>query len=117
MVCPKDGATNYFRIDTGGAITVSSITNFTNTTSATTSLLGAVVIGNGTATTSVGIGAGNINAGGSINVGSSISTPISGFVCLGDVSTDGSWRFAIVGGNLCVQKRVSGVYLTYHEFG
>jgi hypothetical protein len=46
----------------------------TSTTSASTSLLGAVVVGNGTAATSVGIGGGNIFAGGSITAGATIAS-------------------------------------------
>jgi len=52
-----------------GAKTFSAVTNVSNTTSATTSLLGAVVIGNGTAVTSVATGGGIVIAGTGIGVG------------------------------------------------
>lgn len=42
------------------------------TASATTSLTGAVLIGNNTAATNVGIGGGNVNAGGTITAGGAI---------------------------------------------
>lgn len=45
---------------------VGGILTSSNTTSATTSLLGAVVVGNGVAATSLGLGGGNVNAGGTI---------------------------------------------------
>jgi hypothetical protein len=54
--------------DPSGNVTGIGIWNCTNTTSATTSLLGAVVIGNGTAATSVAIGGGKANIGGTLAV-------------------------------------------------
>ena len=52
---------------TSGNLTLNSGTISTaNTTSASSSTVGAVVVGNGTAATSVGIGAGNINVGGTL---------------------------------------------------
>lgn len=52
------------------AQTFSGVNNFSNTTSASSATTGAVTIGNGTAATNVGIGGGNINAGGTLTVGS-----------------------------------------------
>ena len=51
------------------AQSIAGVKTFTDTTSASSSIVGALVVGNGTAATSVAIGAGNINAGGTLLVG------------------------------------------------
>jgi len=59
-------ATNWISV-TGNSTAVSSV-NFPATTSASSSIVGALTIGNGTAATSVAIGGGNVNAGGTLTV-------------------------------------------------
>lgn len=69
-------STNGLHIDTAGnaspiamdgsAVNISSTTNISKTTPASSATVGALVIGNGTAATSVAIGGGNINAGATI---------------------------------------------------
>ena len=56
-----------------GAVTFASAapTSFLSTTSATSSTVGAVTIGNGVAATSIGLGGGNGNFGGTLTVGTS----------------------------------------------
>lgn len=65
------GSTGTFKTSTGTNTLGGSgtVTNVPGTTSATTSLLGALTIGNGSAATNVGIGAGNVNIGGTLAVG------------------------------------------------
>lgn len=58
-----------------------------STTSASTSLLGALVVGNGSAATSVGIGGGNINAGGTITSGGLITASAGLTVASGQLLT------------------------------
>lgn len=61
----RPGSSAYLRVDTGLGMRVESGTlNVTTTTSASSSTVGALTIGNGTAATNVAIGGGNINAGG-----------------------------------------------------
>lgn len=59
------------------ALTINSsrIVSIPGTTSASSSTVGALTIGNGTAATNVAIGGGNINAGGTITSGSYFSAP------------------------------------------
>ena len=56
------------------AQSIAGIKTFSDTTSASSSTVGAVVVGNGTAATSVAFGAGNINAGGTLTTGGNITT-------------------------------------------
>lgn len=65
IVNTRTGAVNF--------ATSGSVVTMSGTTTASTSLLGALVVGNGSAATSVGIGGGNINAGGSGTFGSTTS--------------------------------------------
>jgi hypothetical protein len=99
-------ATNYFVVydNTGhNALTYTQGTLGTAfwtcplTTSATTSLLGAVVIGNGTAATSIGMGAGNINAGGTLTVGG--ATTINNTLTLGGATASPQLTIAPTGAN------------------
>jgi hypothetical protein len=60
----------YFDAGGGGSLQFrTGIVNVVNTTSASSSTVGALTIGNGTAATNVAIGGGNINAGGTLTVG------------------------------------------------
>jgi len=68
------------------AQSIAGVKTFTDTTSASTSLVGAVVVGNGVAATSVAIGAGNINAGGTLT----LSTSTSGQILSANADTDTS---------------------------
>ena len=57
----------------GVANTFTLVNTFSNTANASTSLLGAVVIGNGVAATSIGLGAGNFYAGGNGRFGGTLA--------------------------------------------
>ena len=61
--------------NTGSVTTINATTaNIPGTTSASSSTVGALTIGNGTAATNVAIGGGNVNAGGTLTVGGAIAT-------------------------------------------
>lgn len=86
----------------GTALTAATPTRFSDTTSATSSTTGALQIGNTVAGTNVGIGGGNIFAGGTVNVGSSTastSTTTGALQVTGGIGVQGAGFF---GGNLTV---------------
>jgi hypothetical protein len=70
----NNGAINTLQIESTGNATYSKKWNISDTTSASSSTVGALTIGNGTAATNVAIGGGNINAGGTITAGGNITT-------------------------------------------
>ena len=67
--------------------------NLTGTTSASSSTVGALTIGNGTAATNVAIGGGNVNAGGTLTVGGAATFA-------GDATVGGD--LTVTGGNVGV---------------
>jgi hypothetical protein len=70
----RPGASAYLRVDTGLGMRVEAGTlNVTTTTSASSSTVGALTIGNGTAATNVAIGGGNVNAGGTGTFGGAVT--------------------------------------------
>lgn len=73
----------------GGLIALTRPTSITNTTSASSSIVGAFLVGNGSAATNVAIGGGNVNAGGTLTVGSLTSGRIP-FAGTGGLLTDNS---------------------------
>ena len=75
-----------FRTASTSRLTIGAagVINITNTTSASSSTVGALTIGNGTAATNVAIGGGFINAGQSITAGGSIFTSSSFYVPSGN---------------------------------
>jgi len=81
----------------GLAQAFSAVNTFNNTTSATTSLLGAVVIGNGTAATSVAVGGGNAQIGAALTVGG--ATTINNTLTLGGATASPQLTIAPTGAN------------------
>lgn len=86
--------------------------NFAGTTSASSSTTGTLTIGNGTAATNVAIGGGNINAGGTLTIGSTVihtlsATPASASAAgtVGTISWDSSFIYICVATN--TWKRVA----------
>ena len=95
------GSTGAFKTSTGASTFGGSSNNFTATTSASSSTTGAVTIGNGTAATNVGIGAGNVYAGGTVTGNQLTSTVSTGTAPLVVTSTtmvsnlDANWLGAV----------------------
>jgi hypothetical protein len=86
--------------------------NFADTTSASSSTVGALTIGNGTAATNVAIGAGNVNAGGTVTVAGTVihtlsATPASASAAgtVGTMSWDANYIYICTATN--TWKRVA----------
>lgn len=77
----------------GGSIVHSRATSITDTTSSATSITGALTVGNGAAPTSIGLGGGNLNAGGGAHLfGSPAGTTITvGIAAAAAMNRDLQW--------------------------
>ena len=109
VIDPATGRTQ--QLQTGNNLTLPSGLLVASTTSATTSLLGAAVIGNGVAATSVGIGGGNINAGGTVTAGkvstySAVSAPT---IVWSDATAQSSLQMSGINTYLNLNSSTAGV--------
>lgn len=93
---------------------LSGILTSTNTTNASSSLLGAVVIGNGTAATSIGMGAGNIVTGGIISAGTTLQTLNGNLVITNTSSNAIATLNAATGTSVLITFQVNGT--SQHQF-
>jgi len=109
-----NGSTVTLRIGESAALSISasSVVNIPNTTSASSSTVGALTIGNGTAATNVAIGGGNVNAGGTLTVGGTVihtlsATPASATAVgtVGTMSWDANYIYICTAAN--TWKRVA----------
>jgi len=85
-----DGSTQDFYVSGARKLGIDASGNTTvySTTSASSSIAGALTIGNGTAATNVAIGGGNVNAGGTGTFGGAVTASTSGNTGLYVFSTD-----------------------------
>jgi len=109
----------------GQAQTFSVAQTISDTTSAVSSITGALKIGNGTAATNVGIGGGNVNAGGTLTVGGATSlggaltvtrsTAVDLSVLLSNTSTTNGSFFHALCGNGTTSVRYAALIITSSE--
>jgi len=95
-----------------GTTAADSVINVPGTTTASSSTVGALTVGNGTAATNVAIGGGNVNAGGTLVVGGTVihtlsATPASASAAgtVGTMSWDANYIYICTATN--TWKRVA----------